>query len=239
MSTRRAKQLIYGAFYAILWILFFWGIYAIFIRPSASNPVACQGTGCTPTSAGPIVVEGLVNSFVTSPGHYTFLAEVANPNANQAAQSFDYAFNLYDASNTLIASFPGQSFLYPSEIKYLVLPNEILSSPVARAEFTVKNPVWMSSTEKVPQFSFPNLQTASASTTVAVNGKIVNSDVFSFAPVTIVAIFKDSNGNPVGASQTQVDSLAPGAAANFSIMYPALPNVSPSNYQVFAYGVKG
>src|SRR5580693_5274731 len=83
MSTRRAKQLIYGALYAIFWIAVIAVIYFVFTWVSGNTIAAPQcGAECVPTSTQPIAVQGNIATFVTSPGHDTFLAQVANLNGD-------------------------------------------------------------------------------------------------------------------------------------------------------------
>jgi len=88
MSTRLAKQIVYGALYVILWVLVIWGGYKVFARPVAPPAL----------TAPPQPVSIITTTvFATSANQATLLAKIANPNADLAAQEVDYAFNLRDA----------------------------------------------------------------------------------------------------------------------------------------------
>ena len=89
-----------------------------------------------------------------------------------------------------------------------------------------------STTGGVPQFAFQNVQAGVGSTTVSVSGQIVNDDVASFGSVLIIVVFKDDGGNPIGASQTEINDLAPGTTQNFTVIYPAVPGINPANNEI-------
>ncbi len=233
MSTRTAKQLIYGTLYVVVWVLVIWGVYSLFARPAApSVPVATNQ---------PIQIL-TVQAFTASPGYDTFLAKIANVNSSTAAWSFDYAFNTYDASGTLISSYPGQSFVYPNEVKYLLLVNQAVASSVANFDLTIPttttNWIAVSSYGALPQLSPQGLSTRIASSSVIVSGNLVNSDTVAFHNIFIIAIFKGANGNPIGASQTEVDSIVPNQAVPFSVIYPAVAGINPAATEVEAYAYR-
>src|SRR5512146_1909068 len=151
MSPRRAKQIIYGVFYGIVWLLIFFGVYFLFFSPRGAQP----STPVAPT-ASPLAATGGVTVFESTSGHYTFLAKLSNPNTDFAGKAVDYSFDIYsDASGTLIESIPGQSFIYANEIKYLVLPNQVLNRAVDHAALSIKGVdwVWAAGLGRPPQFT--------------------------------------------------------------------------------------
>jgi len=245
MSIRLAKMLIYGAFYIIFWILIIWSGYKLFFRPA---PVVVLSPEA---SAQPISVLG-VNVFATSPGHDTFLAKIANTNADVAAQYFPFSFELTDASGTVLQSFPGASFLYGGEVKYVELVNEALSGAmstdtISATGWTLDIPTstvqWIASSSfgPAPKLAVQNLSTVIASSSVSAGGialatgNLVDGDTAAFTHVFIVAIFKDASGNPIGASQTELDSIAPDQVKNFSVGYPAVAGLNLAATEVAAY----
>jgi hypothetical protein len=232
---RRAKQIIYGAFYLIIFGAIFTGFYVLFLKPAPAPPC----TNCLPANIQPITA-GMVTVFKPVADHATLLVRIANWNTDVAAGTFDYTFTAYDASGKDLGSVSGSSFAYPNETKYIVMPNETVSGRVARADFTVGVIHWVSSSTAglAPEFAFKNLVTAPIlgnPGTLAVSGEITNEDNAALKNIVVVAIFKDQYGNPAGASQTVLDGLAPQETQNFSVSYPALPNINPSATEVYAY----
>jgi hypothetical protein len=256
MDLRRAKQVIYGAFYLIVVIGIIAGARFLFFRPAPScfdhvqnegeQGVDCGGPCakvCIPANLQDITTLNMT-TFVSNPGQYTFLAQVANANPGFAAESFNYSFDLYDASGALIQSVPGQSFLYSGEVKYLLVPGLLLASPPANASLTITNVSWVpaGTLGSVPDFNNENQPTVTgvtiSSSTIAVSGELTDDDVADFTNVLVIAVFKDANGNAVGASQTIIDNIVPGQTQNFTVMYPATPIIDSALTQLYAYALR-
>jgi hypothetical protein len=150
MSTRRAKQLLYGVFYLVILALIVAAGYGIFRLVSPAAPVTPPCTSnCMPVGANSIATSS-VQAFVTSPGRYTFLEQIANTNENYAAQYFDYSIDFYNASGKIIQSVPGSSFIYANQTKYLVVPNQTVADPGVATGFTIKNVYWVSGYARRP-----------------------------------------------------------------------------------------
>ena len=73
---------------------------------------------------------------------------------------------------------------------------------------------------------------------IGVAGSITNNDISTFSKITIIAILKDSNGNILGSSETEVDNLPANQTANFSIIYPAITGVDFNSTEIDAYGYR-
>jgi len=246
MSTRLAKQIIYGALYVVIVLIICAGIYFVFVTPAivASAPPVCTPSTCAPTSTAPIV-PGTLTTFITSPGHYTFLAEVSNQSADYGAPELAYAIDLDDASGTVLQSIPAQAFIYPSQTRYLAVLNQVVAQPFDHAELVITGASWLPSSTigAIPavgpgQFAIQNIQTGLASTTVSVGGQLVNTGVATYGTVGVMVIFKDQSGNPVGVSATQLGSVAAGTTQTFSVIYPNEPNVDPAQNQILVYALR-
>jgi hypothetical protein len=218
--SRRTKQVVYGIIYLAIIGIIVAGIYFLFLQPPPPPPPPA-----IPTTLQPISTLGAINVFSPLAGHATVLAQLENLNPDFAAESFSYVVTLYAADgSTTVATFPGSSFAYAAETKYIVLPNVTVPASVASAAIAVSDIQWVPAAQMglVPQFAFTNLTTATGTNGyVTMNGDLTNRDVSLFQNIIVVAIFKDNIGTPVGASQTELDSLAPGVTQSFSISYPA------------------
>jgi len=252
MDMRTTKRIIYGAFYLGIWFLIFLAIYRAFLytAPSCFDNIQNQGEAgvdcggpcakaCIPKNLSTISPLASPRIFVAIPGHYTFLVQVANTNTGYVARGFEYSFDVYDASETLIASVPGRSFMYGTEVKYLIAPNIAISSgTVDHAVFALGNVDWApdSALDLIPRFDVQNLGPGvSTPTTVSVNGQLTDNDASAFSNILVIAVFKDASGNPIGASQTVIDSIAPGETRPFSVLYPSNTDLAPALTSFYAY----
>ncbi|MDE2019264.1 MAG: hypothetical protein KGJ13_02865 [Patescibacteria group bacterium] len=233
---RRAKQIIYGAFYLIILLGLFTLFYWRFLKPAPPKPCA----DCLPPNIQPIAAVGPIRIFMPDSGHAALLAQVANVNSNVAAASFDYTVTVYDASGTVLATAPGTAFAYPDETKFIAVPNEPVSGIPDHADMTVGNIRWVASSTSgaMPEFTVKNIVTApimGSSSTLAVQGDLTDDDNSAFSNILVVAIFKDQYGSPAGVSQTILDGISPQQTEHFSVSYPAAPNINLSATEVHAY----
>jgi hypothetical protein len=245
MSTRIAKKIVYGALYALLWLIFFGVIYLLFVRPFTPAPVAaCAPGACTPTSTVALS-SSIVSTLVTGSGQDTYLVQVVNSNVNYGAALINYAVDFYDASDTILQSIPGQSFIYANQDKYILIPNQSIPQTYDHMAFTITNADWLPSSTIGTDpgvapggFALQNVQAITASTTVSVGGQITNTSIASFEQVVIMVLFKDVNGNIVGASQTELNSVEAGESTNFSVIYPNEPGINPELNQIIVYALR-
>ena len=233
MSTRLAKQLVYGTLYVVIWVLIIWLGYHVFV-PATPPPVAAP-------TIQPIQVLS-VQAFPATSGHDTFLAKIANQNSDYAAQSFDYSFTINAASGTVLAVYPSQSFLYGGEVKYLLLVNQPVVIPITNLALSIPTTTvfWVASSSfgLVPDLAVEGLSTTVGSSTVIASGQVVDNDTATFSNIFVVTIFKDANGNPIAASQTELNSIAPNQTENFSISYPVVAGINPAATEVDAYAAR-
>ena len=245
MSTRTAKQLIYGVFYLLCLGAVCGGIYFVLIRPFMSAPAAlCTPSTCAPTSTAPLAAT-VAATFVTGPGHDTFLVQVANGSVDFGVPAYDYELDMEDASGTVLQSVPGQSFIYPNQNKYLLIPNMAVSGPFDHAVLDITGAEWEASSTMGPsagimpgQFAVQNVTANAAGPTVSVGGQLTNTSIMPYGQVVIVVLFKDVNGNIIGASQTELSNVNAGATVNFSVIYPNESGIDPSLNQVVVYALR-
>jgi hypothetical protein len=179
-------------------------------------------------------------------GHDTFLAQLQNADADYGAPLVNYELDFDDASGTVLQSIPGQTFIYPSQDKYILFPNETVPTVYDHMALVVTGAEWLASSAmgvadpgSAPGgFALQNIQASIASTTVSVGGQLVNTGVASYAQVIVMALFKDGGGNVVGVSQTELDNVAAGATNNFSVIYPNEPNINPAVNQILVYAIR-
>jgi hypothetical protein len=249
---RRAKQFVYGLFYFIILGGLATGIYFLFLKPAPSCfdnvqnegelGIDCGGpcaTSCIPSTIQQVLPLGAVHVFTPVKGHAAVLVQLENANADFAAESFNYEITIRGADgSSTVATVNGTSFAYADETKYLVVPNESVSGTPSTADIAISNIQWLDAAQMglVPQFAFANITSVAGTDGYAtVSGNITDRDASSFSNILVVAVFKNAAGAPIGASQTELDSISPGATQNFSVSYPLLPNENISATELKAY----
>ncbi len=245
MSTRTAKQIIYGVFYLLVIALFCAGAYFVFIRPFMGAPVAvCTPSTCAPTSTAPLAA-AVAATFMTSPGHDTFLVQVANGSVNFGVPAYDYELDLEDASGTVLQSIPGQSFIYPNQNKYLLIPNAAIPGSFDHAVLNITGVQWEASSTMGPsigtvpgQFAVQNVTATATGPMVSVGGQLANTSIVSYGQVIVMVLFKDVNGNIIGVSQTELNNVGAGATSNFSVIYPNESGIDPALNQIVVYALR-
>lgn len=255
MSLRLSKQIIYGAFYLILWGLFAAGIYYGFLKPASSCFDGIQNQGeqgidcgapcaqsCVSRYVKHIELVGRILTFTPDQDHLSLLAQISNPNLDFAARNFSYSFSIYDNQGNIVQSFGGSSFAYAGELKYILVPNAQVPRGgfFGKVEFRVENPDWVPAADLrgPPHLAVLDMVTHSASTALTVDGRLTNNDTVAFPQITVVAIFKGQYGQVAGASQTIVENLTPNESRAFSILHPPFPNVDTAGTKVFVYALR-
>ncbi len=250
MPKRIRKQIIYGTFFLLVWVLLIGGVYFRFFKPAASchdhiknqdeTEIDCGGVCsniCKPIHALPIVMVGNPLIFTPVAGHESILAQVTNPNLDYAAKSFSYIFTLSDASGTAIKTFSGDSFMYPGEAKYILVPNfDALN--FSKIDFSVENIKWVPSAETkgAPNIVLVGANMNSQDGNLVVEGSISNKDAITIPKITVLATFTGSLGEVlVGVSETEIDDLSPGENRSFSIVHPNIATVDLNATKIYIY----
>lgn len=248
MSSRFIKQFIYGGFFVLILLILGFGIYYLFFRVPPScfdlkrnqneTGVDCGGpcVSCAIKNARPMEVNfvkilpiGNINGV---------LIKIANPNLAAGASSFDFIVHAYGLNGAETGSVKGESFIYPGEIKYMVLPdlgNEF--NKVADARVEILNAAW----QAAENFSKPNTAIERFSTSLTTNGIVVNGVARNgeskiLSEMIIDVLLYDSSGNIVGVTRTIINNMMASEEREFSVSFPAVPslkNVSLSATQIF------
>ncbi len=245
---RRFKQFAYLCLFLAFWGGVFGLAYLTFFR----TPPSCfdgkqnqgeEGVDCggpckafcleqqliAPSALGDPLVFRASDSLVS------VLVELKNPNPTTALRQLPYQVTLTGDYGTPL-QLKGVASLYGSEVRRFVLvrPSGDLGGALrARIDLATSSAQWT----PADAFRKPQLNVVSASTSVEegrtrVEGSISSDDALGVTDVTAVALFYDGAGRLIGASQTVIDRLAPGATTRFAISYPALPGLDPEATQV-------
>lgn len=249
---RLTKQVIYGLFYLIVFGLIILGVYYLFLKPAptcfdgiqnqSEEGIDCGGpcaAGCLPGDIRPIDVGG-VQVFSPNRTHISLLAKVQNYNTDYAAKGFHYDFKIYGKDGSVIGNFPGESFIYASEIKYLAVVR-VNAPPVVvdRASLEISNPQWIKTDGFTrPDLTLQNRQISVGSQNIEITGRAFNDDTIDFSAVSIIAVLIGQFNQPVGVSRTEISNLSPNEARSFIIHHPFVPGVNPDATKILFYALR-
>lgn len=237
--NRHIKQLIYGTLYLVILGLIGWGIYAG-VRPAPTcfdnklnqheEEIDCGGPACLSCAIKklrPILVRPVTRFRVGDAA--TALLEFQNPNAAYGASEFRYTLTAYGTSGEVVKTTQKNSFIYPTEIKYIFesdLGVDTARSGNIEAMIDPASIVWKSVTE----FPLPRMQVRGvrvefdkAKGQAVVTGTVLNDNSFVVRRANLVAVVLGTLGNPLAASKTLANDIAPGAEDSFRIVIPEIP----------------
>jgi len=147
--------------------------------------------------------------FRVSPGVYSTIAYLENPNVTGEALLAPYTFRLYDKENILIAERTGTTFIPKGKTFAIFEGNlEIGERVPARATFDfTKDLVWERNTIPAPEILVTNKALIREETSPRVDATVKNNSLDRVTSVELVAIISDASGNAIGASRTFIENL--------------------------------
>lgn len=224
MDFRAKRQLIILGIVAAFFIIAAGGlVYKLVPEPTcvdnrqnqSEEGVDCGGPclSCALKEARP--VEVFWTRFVkTREQTYDVAAEIKNPNARLAVQSFEYEFRLIDSAGVIVAARSGRAFLYPGELAHIVEIGLKSGRDIKKATFSIANVEW-----KTTNISAPDVIAGSKEHGVrvtdglefsAVKAVLTNRSSIDLKSIQATVILFDRDGNFVAASFSIIDSLGAG-----------------------------
>lgn len=245
--ARRLKQFAYLCLFLVFW----GGVVGLFYRtffvrpPSCFDTVQNQGeegpdcggpckTLCISKTLIPPSALSAPQVFQPAAGVLSVLLELKNPNPTTAIRSVPYSV-LVTGSSGAPLTLSGVTNLYASEVRRLVLVrSSMLEGPfTATLTITTSSAQWAAAQQFAkPELRVVDAQTSSSPDGTRVEGTIASDDALPVTDVTVLGVFYDSSGQLLGASQTVLQRLAPGASSRFTISSPELIGIDPSATQV-------
>ncbi len=183
---------------------------------------------CPSDIAAPIVM--WQRSFMVTPGVYSAVAYIQNPNVLTRVDDISYEFHLYDANNVLIGVRTGRTFL-PANKTFAVFESGIQTGGrvAVRTSFDfTEAPSWMqnSASYKEPIVLAENVTMSNDLSLPRIDAIIQNTSLDPIGTVGVVAIIYDADNNAIAASRTIVQNLAKQSSQPVTFTWPA-PFSSP------------
>lgn len=264
MSNRLIKQFIYGSGYLAVLFIFLSVIYFIFIKSGATcfdgkqngdeTGVDCGGycASCEIRTLLPIQVNNI--KYFSAGNKSVIVSEIANTNLNYGVSKFSYVFDIYDKNGERIKSETDNSFIYPSEVKYLINVADVSPSEIGDIKLSFSNINW----KQKDGFKKPNVQIRQKITKAGEDGKgaeisgmVSNDNPFVLSKVRLVGFLATQSGIRISASKTELENLQPYEEKYFKIVFPKdvslmsatssfinLTDVDPSQTEVYVEAIR-
>mgnify|MGYP001602482519 CR=1 FL=1 len=168
------------------------------------------------------------------------LITLKNSNTTYGASHFTYELTFYDVNGAPITSLRRDSFIYPGQIKRILetgLPIPIAS--VNRTAVQLAEVEW----KPIAEFSLPRIQLRDVrfdlhpdTRELVATGLVRNDNPFRISRLTVIAVVSGTARNPLAASKTFVEDVAPFEQRFFQVIVPRidLPAITPDLVDLFA-----
>ncbi len=169
------------------------------------------------------LIKHWARAFEVSPGLYSAVAYVENPNPKAGIRKVTYTFKLYDEEGIYITEKSGETFISPGKITP-IFQNDFevgLRKPVYTKFSMDNNLIWerMESTLSAEVFvidkSFKEI-----SGQPRLFAEIENKGVYTIRGLVVVATLFDKAGNAIAASKTIINRLPPDSIKEVVFTWP-------------------
>lgn len=221
-SSRR--KFIYGSITAIVIILIL-GIpsFLLFYKaPSCSDKIKngdefgvdCGGSCtrlCQSSFLAPRIAWGSAKFEKVVDGYYNAASYIINQNLKGAALNVPYKISLYDDRGILIVERIGRVNLYAGR-NSLAFESALETGkriPATAIFEFLQAPAWFKSTDNLEGLLIVDKKYNEDDTSSFLHVKLQNTTLYPYQNMIVSALLLDVNGNVIGFSQTNIDSISP------------------------------
>jgi Mg-chelatase subunit ChlD len=183
------------------------------LRNGEETGVDCGGS-CRllcPAEALPPIMRWDPRIFEITPGVYSVLAYVENPNTTAEVLYTKYTFKIYDSKGILITERKGETFI-PKGSTFAVFNGNFSTGErkPSRATFQFDdNLIWTRNANPLPDILITNKALSNEETAPRVEATVENRTADRITNIELVAIIFDSSGNAIGSSRSVIEELNP------------------------------
>lgn len=234
MSRSLKRFIIIGVYLLITSVIIFLITRRFTVEPTcfdekmnqSEEGVDCGGPcdGCTKKiKVKDIVIEDYHVIF-SSHDSYDVLVEVNNPNERYGSSNFKYFIELKNESGEVIASREGESFILPTESKYLVEVGLEVNDKITSATVRIGKVEW----ENFVDFEVPKVEVHNQKFGLLEDntdyarafGLMVNDSPFDFNKISINVVVKDVRGTPIAVNKTEMRTVVSDSEYEFTLNWP-------------------
>ena len=231
MDYRQRKQLFIIISYFLFFSLIIFLVYYIWFRhiPTCNDGIKNQreteidcGGPCSSCEIKTLKDVNIVwvKAFPIKQGIYDLAAYIDNLNPNYGSGNLSYEFFLYDASDNVIISKKGVTFILPGKPAYVIEPYITTQQSVSRVKLVLSQPKW----EKLEGFEqdlffIKDKKYSLLDKSVGysqVSGIVKNNSSFDFDRVNVDVIILNSQNQPIGVNKTEIRTLVAGEERYFT-----------------------
>jgi hypothetical protein len=157
-----------------------------------------------------------------TPGNYSLVAYVENPNFNYQASNVSYRFQLFDKDDVLVTERTGTATIYPNKklpvVEYAVYTNDHVPTRI-EFEFT-GSLVWDKVDSIYPELRFVDVTLEREESSPRLLATLENRTPFEVSRIPVVALVYDVDGNALAVSKTLVSRVGPNGSAPLVFTWP-------------------
>ena len=173
--------------------------------------VDCGGV-CVPLcrSQTETLITRWVMPFQVSPGWWSVLAYVENPNQFAYAEKIPYQFEVFDIDGHLLKRRTGETFINGEAVVPIFEGRIDVGNAVPQtATFEwVRDPEWVRSKQKY-EVRISEQRTLTGASGMEIQAMIEDMETVPLKNVTVVAIVYNTRSNAIATSETRIDTLVP------------------------------
>lgn len=206
--------------------------YANFYQPpscfdqvmnGSERGVDCGGS-CVQICAADVLPPQVVwvKSFKIVDGQYNAVAYIENANQSAATPRLDYTFQLVNEGG-VVAERSGWTVLPPNSV-YPIFEGKVYTTGEAEVTDTIitlqPSKLWLPASVGRDQFRSIDIKLTGADERPRLDVKLENTELLPAKDIEVVATVFNDAGDPVTASQTIVDEIAPRSTENIVFTWP-------------------
>lgn len=157
----------------------------------------------------PRIVWGGAKFEKISNGIYNFASLIENQNVDAGAVDVPYKITIYDESGLMIKEEFGKITLYPhrNSLAFNPLVNLDKSIPYKATFELTSAPVWYRSNDQLDKLVVVDKKYTEDDDSSSLEVVLENRGLYTYNNINVSVVLSDINGNSIGFSRTQVDSI--------------------------------
>lgn len=159
--------------------------------------------------------------FEISPGLWSILIYVENPNVSAMATYLPYTFTIYDQNNNVLLTKNGATILPKNQTVGIFEGGMAIKGMPKRAIFDLGDKiVWQKSIAPDPNLAVIHSPLLRLDSMPRIEANVKNKEIYDIKNIELVAAIFDGNDNAIAASRTFVEKLKGGEDTNIFFTWP-------------------